>query len=129
MRVVHRDEPSIERTPQRATRRNASAREHIADDLAADLVALLSSGAEIERRADDGAALGRERVRPGHVAVLVRTHRNAALVRDALDAAGVPAVINGAGSVFGTAAGARLAAAARGDRAADVDRRARARPR
>jgi exodeoxyribonuclease V beta subunit len=32
----------------------------------------------------------------------VRTHRNAALVRDALDAAGIPAVINGAGSVFGT---------------------------
>jgi exodeoxyribonuclease V beta subunit len=32
----------------------------------------------------------------------VRTHRNAALVREALDAAGIPAVINGAGSVFGT---------------------------
>ena len=34
--------------------------------------------------------------------MLVRTHRNAALVREALDAAGIPAVINGAGSVFGT---------------------------
>ena len=34
--------------------------------------------------------------------MLVRTNRNAAQVRDALDAAGVPAVINGAGSVFGT---------------------------
>jgi len=35
------------------------------------------------------------------VAVLVGTHRQAALVREALDAVGVPAVINGAGSVFG----------------------------
>ncbi|MGH9036421.1 MAG: 3'-5' exonuclease, partial [Acidimicrobiia bacterium] len=33
--------------------------------------------------------------------VLVRTNRHAALVRDALDAMDVPAVINGAGSVFG----------------------------
>ncbi|MGH9023354.1 MAG: 3'-5' exonuclease, partial [Acidimicrobiia bacterium] len=43
----------------------------------------------------------RERIRPGHVAILVRTHRHAAVVREALERAGVPAVINGAGSVFG----------------------------
>ena len=49
-------------------------------------------------------------VAPGDIAVLVRTNRNAALIREALDAAGVPAVINGAGSVFATAAGARVAA-------------------
>ena len=40
----------------------------------------------------------------GDVAVLVRYNRHALLVRDALDALGVPAVINGAGSVFGTPA-------------------------
>ena len=34
--------------------------------------------------------------------MLVRTNRNAALVREALDEAGIPAVINGAGSVFAT---------------------------
>ena len=41
-------------------------------------------------------------IRPGHIAVLVRTNRTAARVRDALEAVDVPAVINGAGSVFGT---------------------------
>ena len=101
LRVVHRDEPSIRVTPG-GYAANAAAREHIAVDLAADLVDLLSSAAEIEARAEDGAPLRREGVRPGHVAVLVRTHRNAALIRDALDDAGIPAVINGAGSVFAT---------------------------
>ncbi|MEZ0285633.1 MAG: UvrD-helicase domain-containing protein, partial [Thermoleophilia bacterium] len=75
-----------------------STRPHIARDLAADVVRLLSSPAEIV----DG-----ERpvaVRPGHIAVLVRTNREASLVRDALAEVGVPAVINGAGSVFGTRA-------------------------
>ena len=55
---------------------------------------VLSSGASI-----DGAPL-----RPAHVAVLVRTNRHAVAVRDALDDVGVPAVINGAGSVFATPA-------------------------
>ena len=62
----------------------------------------MSSGAEIERPAANGDAIGREHVRPGHVAVLVRTNATAALVRDALEAVGIPAVINGAGTVFGT---------------------------
>ncbi len=101
VRVVHRDEPSI--TPTRGGYAGTpSVRDHIAQDLAADLAGLLSSGAEVEIREGGPAATRRERIRPGHVAVLVRTHRNAALVRDALDAAGIPAVINGAGSVFGT---------------------------
>jgi exodeoxyribonuclease V beta subunit len=102
VRVAHRDEPQIART-QGGYARNASAREYIAKDLAADVVRLLESGAAIEVRADDGTPLRTERVRPRHVAVLVRTNRQAAAVRDELDAAGVPAVINGAGSVFGTA--------------------------
>jgi exodeoxyribonuclease V beta subunit len=102
IRVVHRDEPAVALT-RGGLARNASAREYIAEDLAADLVELLSSGAQVERREIDGTPCGRETVRPGHVAVLVRTHRNAALVRDALDRVGIPAVINGAGSVFGTA--------------------------
>ncbi|HTE58882.1 MAG TPA: UvrD-helicase domain-containing protein [Solirubrobacteraceae bacterium] len=87
IRVVHRDEPSVRTTPG-GYASAPSAREHVAKDLAADLVSLLSS---------PGAG-----IRPGHVAVLVRTNRNAALVRDFLDRVGIPAVINGAGSVFGT---------------------------
>ena len=39
---------------------------------------------------------------PGHIAVLVRSNRQATTVRDALHAANVPAVIGGAGSVFAT---------------------------
>jgi exodeoxyribonuclease V beta subunit len=100
LRIVDRDQ--VGRTPQGYARVGA-ARDHIAKDLAADLSALLSSPAEIEIRAQDGLVQERQNIRPGHVAVLVRTHRNAALVRDALDEVGIPAVINGAGSVFGTA--------------------------
>src|ERR671914_1177385 len=83
IRVVHRDEPAIQTTAG-GYARNASAREYVAADVAADLVDVL------------------ERVRPGDVAVLVQTNRTAALIRDALEAVGIPAVINGAGSVFGT---------------------------
>ena len=99
VRVVHREDPTV-KTTRYGFASNDSARRHIAQDLASDLVALLSSDAEIEDRADDGAVLERERIRPAHVAVLVRTHRTAALVREALDAVQIPSVINGAGSVF-----------------------------
>jgi exodeoxyribonuclease V beta subunit len=99
IRVVERD--SVHRTP-RGFAGNVAAREHIAKDLAGDVVALLSSRAQIESRSLAGVPTGRTRVRPAHVAVLVQTHRGASLVRDALDDAGVPVVINGAGSVFRT---------------------------
>src|SRR5262249_43136418 len=54
--------------------------------------------------AADGSEPRREPVRPRHIAVLVPTNRLAALVDDAFERAGVPAVINGAGSVFATSA-------------------------
>jgi exodeoxyribonuclease V beta subunit len=91
IRVVHRDESSVELTGY-GYATAPSARKHIAKDVAADLVALLSARARV-----DGEA-----VRPRHIAVLVPTNRTAALIRDALDEADIPAVINGAGSVFGT---------------------------
>ena len=105
---------------RRATRRQRAAREHIAEDLAADVVALLSSGASSRRAPTTARRAPRARAARRTSRCSCRRNRDAALVRDALDAAGVPAVINGAGSVFATAAGARVAAAARGARAPDL---------
>ena len=99
IRVV--DRAAGERTPTGLAKVDW-AREHIADDLAADLAALLSSPATIELRTQAGTPIDHQRVRPAHVAVLVPTNRNAALIREALERAGIPAVINGAGSVFAT---------------------------
>ena len=69
------------------------ARAAAARDVVAEIVALLSSGAELR---------GTERVRPGHLAVLVHTNDQATLVRDTLLGSGVPAVVAGGGSVFAT---------------------------
>ncbi len=101
VRVAHRDEPTIELTA-RGFAQAGSTREHVARDLAADIVALLSSGAHIERRTPSGHPAGQVPIEPGHVAVLVRTNKNAELIHAELHAARVPAVINGAGSVFAT---------------------------
>ncbi len=76
------------------------ARRAIANDLAADLAGLLSAVPALVRRDRAGGELEREDLHPGHVAVLVSTHDEAELVHTALGRAGVPAVINGAGSVF-----------------------------
>jgi exodeoxyribonuclease V beta subunit len=99
VRVLRRNDHRLERGADRVPT-VASVRKVIATDVAADIVALVSSGAElIERsRAEDH----RRRLAPGDVAVLVATNRQAALIRAALEAAGVPAVINGGGNVFAT---------------------------
>ncbi|HWE15012.1 MAG TPA: UvrD-helicase domain-containing protein, partial [Solirubrobacteraceae bacterium] len=98
LRVVLREDPAVSLTPS-GFAATASARQHIARDVAADIVRLLDSGARV---ACPSATAGGEAVQPGHLAVLVRTNRQAATIRDALEDARVPAVINGAGSVFGT---------------------------
>ncbi len=103
VRIVPREAAGMEQTFN-GFATVASARSYIARDLAADVVSLLSSGATIEQRAPGGRPIGREPVCPRHVAVLVRTHTTADQVRDELHAARVPAVINGAGSVFDTPA-------------------------
>ncbi|MGZ4181609.1 MAG: UvrD-helicase domain-containing protein [Solirubrobacteraceae bacterium] len=99
IRVVERE--SVQQTAKGFAQVGCT-REHIARDLAGDAVTLLSSDAEIEIRSEDGAATRREQIHPGHIAVLVRTNATAALIRKALEDAGIPAVINGAGSVFAT---------------------------
>jgi len=72
----------------------AEAREHIARDLAGDVAELLAS---------DATWCG-ERVRAGHVAVLVSTRDQGTLVQEALHARGIPAVVQGGGDVFLTPA-------------------------
>ncbi len=101
VRIVHRDDGHVRRTPKGYLSAQP-AREHIAADLAGDVVRLVSSGAEIVERSEQGTETRRVALRPGHIAVLVPRHRDATLVRDAFDTVGVPAVVNGAGSVFAT---------------------------
>jgi exodeoxyribonuclease V beta subunit len=72
-----------------------SARGLVARDVAADVVRLLSGPTRLSL--DDAGARS---VQPGDVAVLVRTNDQAALVRDALAACAVPAVLTGSRSVF-----------------------------
>ncbi len=103
VRLLDAGEPSVVRTPSGFPNAE-SARAFVARDLAADVVALLNSGATIETRDDEGNAVGTHPVAPGSVAVLVRTHRNAWLIQGALEELGIPAVISGSGSVFATAA-------------------------
>ena len=70
-------------------------RPHISADLAADVALLLRSGATFCERP----------LLPGDVAVLVNTHNQASMIKQALRAQGVPSVTAGAGSVYGTRAG------------------------
>jgi exodeoxyribonuclease V beta subunit len=91
LRVVRR---SLADVSDRAKITAKVARRIVAEDVARDIVGLLDGPA---RLALDRAA---RPVSPGDIAVLVRTNDQAALVRDTLDAAGVPAVLTGSRSVF-----------------------------
>jgi exodeoxyribonuclease V beta subunit len=71
------------------------ARPYVARDVAADIVELLSSGAQITERDDTRRAL-----EAADVAVLVRRNDDGAAVRDALAAIGVPVVLTATTSVF-----------------------------
>lgn len=71
-------------------------RSKVAADVASDVVKLLSSGATIDR--PDGPRA----IEPRDIAVLTRTTKQVALIRDALDTVGVPSVVSSSTSVFGT---------------------------
>ena len=92
VRVLHRSDGLVKLTPADKLAHLNDSRACIAKDLAGDVVGLLTCGAEVDGR----------RVRPGDIAVLVQRNDDAHAVRSALDDAGVPAVVNGAGSVFAT---------------------------
>jgi len=102
LRVLHGSDGLVPLTTQRREPKAPETRHLIARDLAADVVGLLSARPELVTRRHDGTEAERTELNPGHIAVLVRANAHAVLVRDALHAAGVPAVIGGAGSVFGT---------------------------
>ncbi|MET0188185.1 MAG: UvrD-helicase domain-containing protein, partial [Pseudonocardia sediminis] len=91
LRLVDRDRLDL---TGRKLGRAPAAREVVARDAAVDLSRLLDGSATYE-----GAPL-----RPGQVAVLVRTNAQGVLIRDACAAAGVPAVLTGSTSVFTTPA-------------------------
>jgi exodeoxyribonuclease V beta subunit len=95
VRVLHRDDGLVKLTSAGYATLGDS-RAVIAADLAGDVVRLLTS------RVTVAGGVAARTVRPGDIAVLVHRNRDALAVRDALDDAGVPAVVNGAGSVFGT---------------------------
>ncbi len=101
IRLVSRTAPGI-RCSARGYAESITTRDYVARDVAGDIVALLESGALIEERGTDGSTLRQKTVGAGDVAVLVRKNEHARLVKQALQAAGVPAVVNGAGSVFAT---------------------------
>lgn len=73
----------------------------IARDVAGDIGALLSSRAELIDRHDNGSETSKV-ISPGDIAVLVRTNRHASIIRDALVESGIPAVVAGGVSVFGS---------------------------
>ncbi len=95
VRVVERD---LVTPGEDALLRVDAVRSWVARDVAGDVVSLLASGATLR----DGARA--RPLRPGDVAVLVQANRDAVSVRDALAAAGVPVVLTGTSSVFGSEA-------------------------
>ena len=101
VRMVHAADRLVALTKTKGQPQAGDARGFIARDLAAEVVRLLDARPEVVTRGRDGSE-SRTRLHPGHIAVLVRVNSHALTVRDALHRAGVPAVIGGSGSVFGT---------------------------
>jgi exodeoxyribonuclease V beta subunit len=91
LRVVSRD--TLGTRPDRVVTMD-KLRRHIGADLAADIAALLASG----------ATFCGEPLQARDIAVIVETHKDARACFDALAAAGVPAVYTGDSDVFGSTA-------------------------
>ena len=102
VRVLHAEDGLVPLTDKKRQPRSPAAKSFIARDLAAEVVQLLADAPELITRNRAGVEVERTTVNPGHLAVLVRANSQAVTVRDALRAAGVPAVIGGSGSVFAT---------------------------
>jgi exodeoxyribonuclease V beta subunit len=91
LRVVSREKF---RTPQHKTIQVGPLRRHIEADLAADIGALLASG----------ATFAGQPIRAADIAIIVEKHRDARACHDALTEAGIPAVYTGDTDVFASRA-------------------------
>ncbi|MGM0385944.1 MAG: UvrD-helicase domain-containing protein [Actinomycetota bacterium] len=82
------------------------ARKRIARDVAEDVVRQLSGGAQLSEgvQLSEGARAEGRPLAPGDIAVIVQRNEDGRTVRDALRAEGLPVVLTGTQSVFGTAA-------------------------
>jgi exodeoxyribonuclease V beta subunit len=101
-RFVPRREVGLERIGRGLIQKDSAVR-FVAEDLAADVVRLLESGAALVR----GGPEGERRRRPvgaGDIGVLVRTNRQATVVQSSLRAVGVTVVVAGVQSVLSTPA-------------------------
>ena len=96
-RVVADRQPGV-RTTFRGQLQKGSLMEWVAADVADDVSALLASGATLEAGDPDRP------IAPGDVAVLTRTNRQALMVRQALQQAGVASVVAGMDTVFASPA-------------------------
>jgi len=122
-RLVERSAPGLTRT-KTGLPQKGSATKWVAEDLARDIAALLSSGARLiddgdcnsygdghsdgdggaGRAATGGGSPGGRPVGPEDIGVLVGTNLQAEVVQAALRAAGVPVAVSGADSVLATPA-------------------------
>jgi exodeoxyribonuclease V beta subunit len=100
VRMVHQKQPGVVITSGKSFLQKGSLIDWIAGDAAADIATLLHSSAEVR---DPSTGEWRS-IAPANVAVLTRTNRQAVAVRDALRAHGVPSVVAGLDSVFGSEA-------------------------
>ena len=97
LRVQRRDDLPLTQKGLAAT---TPARDAVASDVAAEVTALLAAGTKVRPR--DGGP--EQELGPGSIAVLVRTNKQAEIVRGVLQEAGVPVVLTGRSDVFATPA-------------------------
>jgi exodeoxyribonuclease V beta subunit len=106
IRLVDNYQPDIRRTRSKGLLQKGSLSDWIARDVAVDIARLVHGEAAIRgpRTSIRGLDADWRPVEPADIGVLTRTNRQSVAVREALRAAGVPAVITGIDSIFASSA-------------------------